>query len=87
MGIKETLELMDFAIGALADAAEAKEGGLSAYEIVKLAIANAPAAVTAGLGSELILEEMKDLDKEEAKALADKGLELSKAVMAFFAKA
>lgn len=83
--IKESLEVLDFAIAALHDAAEAKEGGLSAFEIVKLAISNAPAAVKAAMGADQIVVEMKDLDSEEAKLVADKGIELAKAVMAFFA--
>lgn len=87
MDIKESVEMLDFAIAALNDAAVAKEDGISALEVVKLAIQNAPAAVRAAMGADQIPAELGDLDKEELKIIADKAIELSKAVMAFFSKA
>lgn len=86
-GIQETVDVLDFVTAALKDVAEAKEGGLSGLEVIKLAIANAPAAVKAAAGADQIPAEMKDLDKAELQVLAQKGLDLSKAVMALFSKA
>lgn len=85
--IKETVEILDFAIAVLKDAATAREDGLSTIEFIKIAISNAPAGIRAAIGAGDVVEEMKDLDSAELKVLADKGVELSKAVMAFFAKA
>lgn len=87
MDIKETVEILDFAIDVLNDAAVAREDGLSTLEVVKVAISNAPAAIRAAIGAGEVVAELGDLDDEELKIIADKGVELSKAVMAFFAKA
>lgn len=85
--IKETLEILDFAIGVLNDANAAKENGISVFEAAQIAIGNAPAAYRAYLDGEISIEEIKDLDKDEAKVLLNKSMELSRAVMAFFSKA
>lgn len=87
MGIKEALEIFDAAIAICNDVAEAKaDGELSTMELLKVAIGNAPASVRAVMGAESVVAEMKDLDKDEAKLLASKGMELSQAVMRLFGK-
>ena len=48
----------------------------------RVAIANAPGALTAMKGIDQIDDEVKDLDKEEAKVVAESGLKLGLAVMA-----
>lgn len=85
--IKETIEVIDFLIGIMEDVADAKaDGSVSTFEVIQLAIANAPAAVRAAVGAEELGAELQDLDKEELKVIADKAIELSKAVMKLFGK-
>ena len=85
MDIKETLEIMDFLMGVVEDAADAKEGGFDVMDVIKISIGNAPAAVKAAMGADQVVNEMKDLDKEEVKLLADKGVALAKALMKLYA--
>ena len=86
--IENTVEVMDFITGALKDLAEAKEdGNISFIEMIQLAIRNASPAIKAMVGADEIMPELKDLDAAEIKVLAEKGVALANAVMAFFAKA
>lgn len=87
MGIKEVMEIYDAAISICNDVAEAKaDGEVSYVEMFKVAVGNAPASVRAVMGAELVMEEMKDLDKAELEMIATKSLELANAVMKLFAK-
>jgi hypothetical protein len=87
MEIKEIREAMEFVKGALSDAVEAKaDGEISGFEMVKIALSNAPAAVTAFMGLENAVLEAKDLDKEEAKELASMALEIGKLAMKLMAQ-
>jgi hypothetical protein len=88
VGIQETSEVLDFVTGLLADAAKAANDGdgLTTMEVIKLGITNAPAAVKAAVGASDVVAEVKDLDRAELEAIAEKALALSKAVMALFTK-
>lgn len=81
-GIKESLEMFDFAIGGINDLAakKADDGKISTAEWIQTALANAPAGIKAFVGVDKIDEELKDLDADEQKQLAAKGLELAQAV-------
>lgn len=88
MEIKEIKEALEFLKGVLADAVEAKaDGEISTFEMVKIALGNAPAAVTALIGLDQAVLEAKDLDKDEAKVLAGLAIEIAKLGMQLFAKA
>lgn len=82
MDIKETTEMMDFATETINDAATKKEndGKIDLMEALQVAGENAPAAVKAVMGADKIDDELKDLDPEEIKTIAGKGLELTRAV-------
>lgn len=87
MEIKEIKEGLVFLKGVLEDAVEANsDGEVSTFEIVKLALSNAPAAVSAFIGLDQALLEAKDIDKEEAKELAGLALDIGKLAMQLFAK-
>lgn len=88
MGIKELKEAMVFLKGALADAVAAKaDGKISAFEMLQIALANAPAAVQAVMGLDQAWLEAQDLDKAEAQELAGLSIEIAKLSMQLFAKA
>jgi hypothetical protein len=82
--IKETTEIFDAAIGICKDALEAKPGGISKMEALKIAIGNAPASVRAAMGSGLVVQELTDIDSAEGKILANKAIELANLVMKLF---
>jgi hypothetical protein len=81
MGINESVEAYDAAIGIVNDIADKKEddGKIDKMEMLQVAVYNAPASVRAVMGAEGIPAEWQDLDKEETKILLDKSLELLKA--------
>lgn len=87
MEIKEIREALVCVRDVLKDAVEAKaDGEISGYEMVKMALSNAPAAVQAVMGLDQALLEAKDIDKDEAKELAGLAIEIGKLSMALFAK-
>lgn len=87
MGIKESMEVLDFIEGVASDLAahKADDGEISKAEYVRTAIANGPAAVRAAAGADKIFLEVKDLDAEEAKALAAKAMDVYASVLKLFA--
>jgi hypothetical protein len=88
MEIKEIKEGLEFIKGVLVDAVEAKaDGDVTTFEMVKIALSNAPAAVSAVMGLDQAILEAKDIDKDEAKELAGLALEIGKLAMQLFAKA
>jgi hypothetical protein len=88
MGIKETREALSALKGILADAVEAKaDGEVSGFEMAKIALSNAPASVSAVMGLDQAFDEIKDIDKDEAKEVAQLALDIGKLVMQLFAKA
>lgn len=88
MEIKEIKEGLVFFKGLLEDVLEAKkDGSVSTFEMVKIGLSNAPAAVTAFMGLDQALLEAKDIDKDEAKELAGLSIEIAKLSMQLFAKA
>ena len=84
--IQETVEVLDFAIGLVNDAAKAKSDGdgLTTFDFIKIGITNAPAAVKAAMGAGDIVVEVKDIDRAELEVISEKSLALSKAVMSLF---
>jgi len=88
MEIKEIKEAMEFLKGVMADAVESKaDGEISTFEMIKIALSNAPAGVSAVMGLDQVVLEAKDIDKEEAKELAGLALEIGKLAMQLFATA
>lgn len=83
MGIKETLEIMDFLKALIKDLADAKkdDGKISMVEIVSVALGNASAGIAAGMDADKIGAELSNLDAAEIKQLAEAGIELAKVIM------
>lgn len=83
MGIKETLEIMDFLKVLIKDLADAKkdDGKISMVEIVSIALGNASAGISAGMDADKIGAELSNLDAAEIKQLAEAGIELAKVIM------
>ena len=81
--IKESMEVLTFVAGTIEDLAQHKadDGKISTAEYLQTAMANAPAGITAMRGIDKIDDEIKDLDADEAKQLAAKGMELAQSVM------
>lgn len=84
LGIQETTEILDFLEGVLKDVNEAKPGGVSRFELVRIAIGNAPAAIKAGIGAGSSLPELADVDSAEGKILANKAIAIANLVMKLF---
>ena len=84
--IKETMEVLEFLTGAMKDLAKHKEddGKISTAEWLQATMANAPAGLKAVRGIDKVDDEIKDLDHDESKVVASKGMELAQAVMSMF---
>ncbi len=87
-GIDNSLEILAFAERVLLDLAEAQadDGKVSVYEIVSLALGNASAAIAAASGAGEIKVELSDLDADEVKQIAEKGIAVANAAMKLFKK-
>jgi hypothetical protein len=89
LGISETLDVFEAAIGWVKSLAEAYKGDkqIDKMELFRASLANAPASIRAAVGSDKIWPEMQDLDKGESDQLAAKGMELLQALGQFWAVA
>lgn len=86
-GIQESSEVLDGAAKIFNDVAAAKEndGEISVFEMMKLAIADSPAAVKAAMGAGKIPAELGDLDPAEVEALLPKAVACANAGLRLFA--
>jgi hypothetical protein len=87
MDVKNTLEVMDAAILGLSKLKDAMaDGEVSVVEGITMSFTMAPALFAAFKDVKDMGAELKDLDQAELKILAEKGVEIAKAVMALVAK-
>lgn len=87
IGIKNCEEVLDFGIGYIDDLAAKKsdDGKIDMMEHGQAALENAPAAFLAVKDITDIKKEVDDLDHEEAKQLAAKGMLLAQSLMKLIA--
>ena len=83
MGIDETLDCMEFAescVNQLADH-KADDGKIDTSEWLQTGASLAPSLVEAVVGITSIDDELKDLDQEELKILAAKGVAITRGII------
>lgn len=80
-------EILDFGIGAIDDLAAKKsdDGKISLIEAGQVLVENTPAAWLAAKDADQVKAEIEDMDHEEAKKLAAKGMLLAQALMKLIA--
>ena len=88
VGIKETLEALDFLGDFVAEIAKHKkdDGKIDFGEWIKTAAEVAPEGVKAFLGAGEIQAEVKDLDEKEIGQIAEKAVGIAKKIGEVFAK-
>lgn len=88
MDVKETLEVLDAGISVAKKLKEVMaDGEMSWVDGVKLAITEAPSLMKAVSGIQAVPSELKDLDRAEIELIAEKGIELVKALSELLPKA
>ena len=83
VGLKETLEVLAFLEGTLTDLAKSKadDGKIDYMEWAKIAVGNAPEAMKAIRGMDMLDDELKDLDEAEMRILAAGAMQLALSVV------